>query len=74
MQVNWEKVLDAFVNKFHLILASLAHGTLLAYQFKTGKDIGTGIQNAEYAFLSFLGAHAFTYQKYPDKDAGGNPQ
>lgn len=61
-----DRALDIVVNKLHIFIGSLAHASLLIYHFKTHLDIPTGIQNAEYGFLAFLGAHALTYQKYPD--------
>lgn len=62
------KTLDVLMNKFHIIIASGAQGALLAYHFKTGHDIGSGVQNTIYAFYAFLGGHALTYQKFPDAD------
>jgi hypothetical protein len=47
----------------------MCHFSILLYHFKTHLDIPSGIQNAEYGFLAFLGAHALTYQKYPDQSA-----
>lgn len=62
------KILDALVNKFHTIIGTVYATGLVAYSFKTGHDIGPGLVNATYAFYAFLVGHAFTYQKYPDKD------
>ena len=67
MDIN--KILDALINKFHIILASVAQGAIIVYHFKTGHDVGPGVVNTVYAFYAFLAGHAFTYQKYPD-----NPQ
>jgi hypothetical protein len=58
--------LDLLINKFHIILGTASHAALLVYHFKTGHDIGAGIQNTVYAYYAFLGAHAATYQKWPD--------
>jgi hypothetical protein len=63
-----DKFLDLVVNKFHLILAAAAQGSVIFYRFKTGSDLGPGLTNSLYAFYAFLGGHAFTYQKFPDKD------
>lgn len=62
------KILDVLVNKFHIILGAICQGSVLVYHFKTGHDIGTGIQNSLYAYYAFLLGHAGVYQKYPDKD------
>lgn len=67
-----QKTLDILINKFHIILATGSHAAILAYHFKTGHDIGSGIQNTIYAYYAFLGGHALTYQKYPDQ-TGANP-
>jgi hypothetical protein len=64
--MNIDNVLDSIINKFHIILASAAQAAVFVYHFKTGHDIGSGVQNTLYAYYGFLGAHAFTYQKYPD--------
>jgi hypothetical protein len=61
-----QKALDVFINKFHVILATLCQGALLAYHFKTGHDIGAGIQNTVYGYYAFLAGHALTYQRFPD--------
>ncbi len=61
-----DAALDLFINKFHIILATVAQASVLAYHYKTGLDIGSGVQNTLYAYYAFLGSHAFTYQKYPD--------
>ena len=64
--MNFEKYLDLLINKFHILLATTAQAAVLAYQFKTGHDIGPGIQNSLYGYFAFLAGHALTYQKYPD--------
>lgn len=64
----FHSILDAIVNKFHIILGSAAQGALIYYRFKTGNDIGPGLTNTIYAYYAFLAGHALTYQKYPDKD------
>jgi len=61
-----QKTLDTIVNKFHIIIGVVSQGAILAYHFKTGKDIGPGVVNTVYAFYAMLVGHAFTYQKYPD--------
>lgn len=61
-----QKILDVLINKFHIILATLCQGALLGYHFKTGHDIGAGIQNTVYGYYAFLAGHALTYQRYPD--------
>lgn len=66
MKFDFEKTLDLIINKFHIILGSAAQAALFVYHFKTGHDIGSGIQNTVYAYYGFLGAHALTYQRYPD--------
>lgn len=62
-----DRFFDVLINKFHIILASVAQASVLVYHFKTGNDIGTGVQNSLYAYYTFLAGHAFTYQKFPDK-------
>lgn len=64
-----DQFFDTLINKFHIILASAAQAAVFVYHFKTGHDIGVGIQNSLYAYYAFLGGHAFTYQKFPDKDS-----
>jgi hypothetical protein len=59
-------ILDAIVNKFHIIIGTVCQGVILGYHFKTGHDIGPGVVNTVYAFYALLVGHAFTYQKYPD--------
>jgi hypothetical protein len=65
--MNCDKIFDTLINKFHIALGTACQGALLAYHFKTGHDIGAGIQNTIYAFYGFLAGHALTYQKFPDK-------
>lgn len=65
--------LDTIINKFHVILAAVTQAAILAYHFRTGKDIGNGVQGTVYAFYGFLAGHAFTYQKYPDANNDGVP-
>jgi len=60
------KFLDTIVNKFHVILGAVTQAAIIAYHFKTGHDIGAGVQNTVYAFYAFLLGHAGVYQKYPD--------
>lgn len=66
--MNYDKILDALVNKFHIVLGSLAQAAIIIFHFKTGHDLGTGVTNTVYAYYAFLAGHALTYQKYPDKD------
>ena len=68
--MNWQKILDTIINKFHIILASVAQGAIFMYHFKTGHDIGSGVQNTVYAYYGFLAGHAYTYQVHPDHDGG----
>jgi hypothetical protein len=70
--MKWDAALDVFINKFHILLGTAAQGSILAYHFKTGHDIGAGIQNSLYGYYAFLGAHALTYQKYPDAPVASN--
>jgi hypothetical protein len=67
--MQFQKILDTLINKFHIILATGSHAAVLAYHFKTGHDVGSGVQNTIYAYYAFLGGHALTYQKYPDTGA-----
>jgi hypothetical protein len=66
--VNLDHILDLAINKFHIVLGTACQAAILFFHFHTGHDIGVGVQNTVYAFYTFLGAHAFTYQKYPDTD------
>jgi hypothetical protein len=66
--MNLDKVWDILINKCHIILGTAAQAAIFVYHFKTGHDIGSGIQNTIYAYYGFLGAHAVTYQKWPDTD------
>lgn len=62
-----DAALDLLINKFHIILGSAAQAAVLVYHFKTGHDIGAGVQNSLYGYYAFLAGHALTYQKYPDE-------
>jgi hypothetical protein len=70
--VTLSSVLDTLINKFHIVLGSAAQFAIIAYHFKTGKDVGPGVVNTVYAYYAFLAGHAFTYQRYPDKDPDPN--
>jgi hypothetical protein len=65
--MNWDKVYDTVINKLHVVLAAVTQSVILVYHFKTGHDIGNGVQGTVYAFYAFLGGHALTYQKWPDQ-------
>ena len=67
--MNWDKIYDTIINKFHIVLGSAAQAAIFVYHFKTGHDIGSGVQNTVYGFYAFLAGHALTYQKYPDQPA-----
>ena len=67
--MNLDKILDIVVNKVHVALAAVTQGIILVYHFKTGHDIGNGVQGTVYAFYGFLAGHNLTNQKWPDKDA-----
>jgi hypothetical protein len=64
--MDWNKVLDVIVNKIHIALAAVCQGVILLFHFKTGKDIGSGVQNTVYAYYAFLAGHNLTNQKFPD--------
>jgi hypothetical protein len=65
--MNWNKIYDTIINKMHVVLAGATQAAILAFHFKTGHDIGTGVQNTIYAWYGFLAGHALTYQKFPDQ-------
>lgn len=67
------KFWDTVINKFHIILGSLAQAAIFVYHFKTGHDLGAGVQNTVYGYYAFLAGHALTYQKYPDTNGDGIP-
>lgn len=67
------KLLDTVINKFHVILATITQAAIIVYHFRTGHDIGNGVQGTVYAFYGFLAGHAFTYQKFPDANNDGIP-
>lgn len=69
MKINFDKLFDVLINKFHIVLGSIAQAAIFVYHFKTGRDIGAGVQNTVYGFYAFLAGHALTYQKYPDAPA-----
>lgn len=71
--MKFEAALDLLINKFHIILASVAQAAVFAFHFKTGHDIGSGVQNTIYAYYGFLAGHALTYQKYPDGSSSTPP-
>jgi len=66
MSINFQSILDTLINKFHIVLGTACQAAIFIYHFKTGHDIGTGVQNTVYAYYAFLAGHAFTYQRYPD--------
>jgi len=66
MSINFQSILDTLINKFHIVLGTGAQAAIFIYHFKTGHDIGTGVQNTVYAYYAFLAGHAYTYQKWPD--------
>ena len=68
-----DKILDIVINKFHIILGAVAQAAIFFYHFKTGHDIGPGVQNTVYAYYAFLLGHAGVYQKWPDSDAAPAP-
>ena len=65
--MNLDKLTDYIVNKLHIVLAGATQAAILAFHFKTGHDIGAGVQNTIYAWYGFLAGHALTYQKFPDQ-------
>lgn len=67
--MNWDKVYDIIINKLHVVLAAITQGAIIVFHFRTGHDIGNGVQGTVYAWYGFLAGHALTYQKYPDADA-----
>jgi len=60
-------LLDTVINKGHFILAALCQAAVLVMHYGFHKDISVNVQGTVYAFYGFLGAHALTYQKYPDQ-------
>jgi hypothetical protein len=74
MAINLQVALDTLINKFHIILATVAQAAVLAYHFKTGHDIGPGVQNTLYAYYAFLAGHAGIYQKWPDPTSTNQQQ
>lgn len=64
--MNWDRVYDIVINKMHVVLAAVTQGAIIVFHFKTGKDIGNGVQGTVYAWYGFLAGHALTYQKWPD--------
>jgi len=69
MTMNWPKIWDAIINKFHIVLGTICQGAIILYHFKTGKDLGPGVVSSVYAFYGFLLGHSGIYQKWPDKDS-----
>ncbi len=65
---RWDKFLDNVVNKFHMILGGLCQGSILIYQYKTGKDLGSITSTTVFAFYAFLLGHAGVYQWKPDQE------
>lgn len=64
--MDYQKILDVVINKFHILIGCVGQATLIIWHFKTGKVIDPGLANTMYAFYGFLLGHAFTYQRYPD--------
>lgn len=63
---NLQPIFDTITNKFHIILASAVQAAIIVYYFRTGRDVGPGVQNTVYGYYAFLAGHALAYQKYPD--------
>lgn len=72
MTFNWDKLLDATINKFHIIIGAFCQGSIICYHFRTGRDLGPVVSTTVFAFYGFLLGHAGVYQRWPDKDGGGN--
>lgn len=71
--MNWDRVYDIVINKLHVVLAAVTQGAIIVFHFKTGRDIGNGVQGTVYAWYAFLAGHALTYQKFPDANNDGVP-
>jgi hypothetical protein len=66
-----DKLFDRLTNDFHIPLAAMVFLGTSGYHFHTHVDLGTNYVNSLYAFYAFLGGHAFTFQKWPDKNVVG---
>jgi len=68
--MHLKSILDRLTNSFHIVIGTGTQAAVIFYHFKTGHDLGPNVTNSLYAFYAFLCGHAFTYQKWPDKDGG----
>lgn len=71
--MNLNAALDAFVNKFHIVLGTVCQAAIIVFHFRTGKDLGPGVVSSVYAFYALLAGHAFTYQMWPDTPIPNSP-
>lgn len=67
-----DRLWDALVNKAHTAIGTAYALLLVGYVWKTGKDIGPGLQTVSGWFYGFLLGHFGFSQKYPDKDEHGD--
>ena len=63
--MNWNKVWDVLINKAHVGIACM---------WKTGRDLGSGVQQTVSWFYAFLAGHFGASQVWPDKDDHDTPQ
>ena len=66
--MNSDKLFDTIINKLHIALGCVVQAAIIAYHFRTGRDLGPGVTNTVYAFYAFLLGHAGVYQKWPDSE------
>ena len=62
-----DKLWDFFINKGHVILASLTQGSILFMHWHYGKDISNNVQQTVNWFYLFLAGHFGASQVWPDK-------
>ena len=68
-----DKLWDFFINKGHVILASVTQGSILFMHWHYGKDISNNVQQTVNWFYLFLAGHFGASQVWPDKDNDGIP-
>lgn len=65
--MNWDKAFDILINKAHVGIACLCQGSILVFHWKTGRDLGSGVQQTVSWFYAFLAGHFGASQVWPDK-------
>ena len=72
MKIDWDKLFDVMVSKLHIALGAICQGTVFLFHYKTGRDLGAGVQNTVYAYYAFLLGHAGANLKWGGSDSSAD--